>query len=124
MLSDTSIVEYAVARRGRRALGIRAKTSSFHRFHSNTLMSKAKTVGNYVNSILASHEARSGGFQEALIQFWLSHRRPAEIVAPRNASGSPSPLKLSVTGAEPSICVKARVCSRHRASRVGPATIS
>ena len=39
--------------------GIRAKTSSFHRFHSNTLMSKAKTVGNYVNSILASHEARS-----------------------------------------------------------------
>jgi branched-chain amino acid aminotransferase len=47
--------------------GIRAKTSSFHRFHSNTLMSKAKTVGNYVNSILASHEARSGGFQEALM---------------------------------------------------------
>ena len=47
--------------------GIRAKTSSFHRFHSNTLMSKAKTVGNYVNSILASHEARSGGFQEAIM---------------------------------------------------------
>ena len=47
--------------------GIRAKTSSFHRFHSNTLMSKAKTVGNYVNSILASHEARAGGFQEAIM---------------------------------------------------------
>ncbi len=47
--------------------GIRAKTSSFHRFHSNTLMSKAKTVGNYVNSILASHEARASGFQEALM---------------------------------------------------------
>ena len=47
--------------------GIRAKTSSFHRFHSNTLMSKAKTVGNYVNSILASHEARTGGYQEALM---------------------------------------------------------
>lgn len=47
--------------------GIRAKTSSFHRFHSNTLMSKAKTVGNYVNSILASHEARTSGYQEALM---------------------------------------------------------
>lgn len=49
------------------AKGIAAKTSSFHRFHSNTLMSKAKTVGNYVNSILASHEARAAGFQEALM---------------------------------------------------------
>ena len=47
--------------------GISVKTSSFHRLHSNTLMSKAKTVGNYVNSILASHEARAGGFQEALM---------------------------------------------------------
>ncbi len=47
--------------------GISVKTSSFSRLHSNTLMSKAKTVGSYVNSILASHEARSGGFQEALL---------------------------------------------------------
>jgi branched-chain amino acid aminotransferase len=47
--------------------GIRVKTSSFHRLHSNTLMSKAKTVGNYVNSILASHEARAAGYQEALM---------------------------------------------------------
>ena len=47
--------------------GITAKISSFHRIHSNTLMSKAKTVGNYVNSILASQEARSGGFGEALM---------------------------------------------------------
>ena len=47
--------------------GIAVKTSSFHRLHSNTLMSKAKTVGNYVNSILASHEARASGFQEALM---------------------------------------------------------
>ena len=47
--------------------GITAKISSFHRLHSNTLMSKAKTVGNYVNSILASQEARTGGFGEALM---------------------------------------------------------
>lgn len=47
--------------------GIRVKTASFNRFHSNTFMSKAKSVGNYVNSILASHEARSAGYEEALL---------------------------------------------------------
>ena len=47
--------------------GITVKTASFSRFHSNTLMSKAKSVGNYINSILASHEARSSGFEEALL---------------------------------------------------------
>jgi branched-chain amino acid aminotransferase len=47
--------------------GIRVKTSSFQRFHVNTLMSKAKVVGHYVNSILASVEARRGGYDEALM---------------------------------------------------------
>ncbi len=47
--------------------GITVKTASFSRFHSNTLMSKAKSVGNYINSILASHEARTSGFEEALL---------------------------------------------------------
>ena len=47
--------------------GIRVKTSSFQRFHPNTFMSKAKVVGQYVNSILASIEAKRGGFDEALL---------------------------------------------------------
>lgn len=47
--------------------GIRVKTSSFQRFHPNTFMSKAKVVGQYVNSILASIEARRGGYDEALL---------------------------------------------------------
>jgi branched-chain amino acid aminotransferase len=47
--------------------GIRVKTSSFQRFHVNTLMSKAKAVGHYVNSILASVEARKAGYEEALL---------------------------------------------------------
>lgn len=47
--------------------GIRVRTSSFQRFHVNTLMSKAKVVGHYVNSILASMEARQGGYDEALL---------------------------------------------------------
>jgi branched-chain amino acid aminotransferase len=47
--------------------GIRVKTSSFQRFHPNTLMSKAKVVGQYVNSILASVEVKRAGYDEALL---------------------------------------------------------
>lgn len=47
--------------------GIRVKTSSFTRFHPNTLMTKAKACGHYVNSILASREAKMAGYDEALL---------------------------------------------------------
>ncbi|MCW5892726.1 MAG: branched-chain amino acid transaminase [bacterium] len=47
--------------------GIRLKTSSFQRFHPNTMMTKAKAVGHYVNSILAAREARGAGYDEALL---------------------------------------------------------
>ncbi len=47
--------------------GIRVKTSSFSRVHSNTLMSKSKAVGLYINSILAAHEAHDAGYDEALL---------------------------------------------------------
>jgi len=47
--------------------GIRVKTSSFQRFQVNSLMSKAKVVGHYVNSILASVEVRRSGYDEALL---------------------------------------------------------
>ncbi len=47
--------------------GIRVKTSSFARIHSNTFMSKSKAVGVYVNSILAAHEAHAAGYDEALL---------------------------------------------------------
>jgi branched-chain amino acid aminotransferase len=49
------------------ANGIRVRTSSFGRFHVNTLLTKAKAVGHYVNSILASMEARSAGYDESLM---------------------------------------------------------
>ncbi|HZP39936.1 MAG TPA: branched-chain amino acid transaminase [Candidatus Binatia bacterium] len=49
------------------AQGIRVKTSSFQRFHPNTLLTKAKAVGHYVNSILAAREARAAGYDEALL---------------------------------------------------------
>ncbi|MDR3362718.1 MAG: branched-chain amino acid transaminase [Desulfovibrio sp.] len=47
--------------------GIRVKTSSFARMHVNTLMSKTKSAGNYVNSILAKIEAKEDGYDEALM---------------------------------------------------------
>src|SRR5262249_19360230 len=47
--------------------GVRLKTSSFQRFHPNTMLTKAKAVGHYVNSILAAQEARGGGYDEALL---------------------------------------------------------
>ena len=47
--------------------GVRLKTSSFARFHPNTFMTKAKAVGNYVNSILAAREARGLGYDESLM---------------------------------------------------------
>src|SRR5262245_6561156 len=47
--------------------GIRVKTSSFQRFHPNTMLTKAKATGHYVNSILAAHEARRAGYDEALL---------------------------------------------------------
>jgi len=47
--------------------GIRVKTASIQRFHPNTLMTRAKAVGHYVNSILANQEATSAGYDEALL---------------------------------------------------------
>lgn len=47
--------------------GARLKTSSFVRFHHNSMMPAAKVSGHYVNSILAGYEARRSGYDEALL---------------------------------------------------------
>jgi branched-chain amino acid aminotransferase len=47
--------------------GIRVKTSSFARHHSNVTMCRAKANGNYMNSILAHREAETDGYDEALL---------------------------------------------------------
>lgn len=49
------------------ANGIRCRVSSFVRPFPNSLMTKSKTVGNYVNSILAKREAVGLGYDEALM---------------------------------------------------------
>jgi branched-chain amino acid aminotransferase len=47
--------------------GIRVKVSSFTRHHVNVSMTKSKTCGDYVNSILAKKEAISCGYDEAIM---------------------------------------------------------
>jgi branched-chain amino acid aminotransferase len=47
--------------------GIRARVSSFARHHVNAKMNKAKTCGDYVNSILAKREALLDGYDEAIL---------------------------------------------------------
>ena len=47
--------------------GIRVRTSSYTRHHVNVTMCKAKTNGNYVNSILALNEALASGCDEAML---------------------------------------------------------
>jgi branched-chain amino acid aminotransferase len=49
------------------ARGIRAKISSFARHHLNAKMTKGKTCGDYVNSILAKRDALADGFDEAIM---------------------------------------------------------
>lgn len=47
--------------------GIRAKISTFARHHLNAKMTKGKTCGDYVNSILAKREALLDGYDEAIM---------------------------------------------------------
>jgi branched-chain amino acid aminotransferase len=47
--------------------GIRATVSSFSRHYVNAKMTKGKTCGDYVNSILAKREALLDGYDEAIM---------------------------------------------------------
>ena len=47
--------------------GIRVMVSSFTRSHVNSLMTKAKACGGYINSQLAKREAVQHGYDEALL---------------------------------------------------------
>jgi len=47
--------------------GIRVKTSTYERINANVMPPGAKATGQYINSILASIEAKMCGYQEALL---------------------------------------------------------
>jgi len=69
--------------------GIRIRTSSFTRFQSNTMMAKAKAVGNYLNSVLAKTEALADGYDEAMML------DPSGFVAEARAKTSSSSKTVS-----------------------------
>lgn len=48
-------------------LGIRAMISSWRRVGANTIPHAAKATGVYLNSMLATHEAQRGGYDEAIL---------------------------------------------------------
>jgi branched-chain amino acid aminotransferase len=48
-------------------VGIRAKISSWKRIGPNTIPHVAKATGVYLNSMLAVHEAKRGGYDEAIL---------------------------------------------------------
>ncbi|MGL5917331.1 MAG: aminotransferase class IV [Culicoidibacterales bacterium] len=47
--------------------GLRLMTSSFRKYSDNAISTKAKAGGAYLNSMMATHQAHLGGFDEALL---------------------------------------------------------
>src|SRR5205823_1296334 len=47
--------------------GVRVMISSWRRVGPNTIPHAAKATGVYLNSMLATHEARRGGYDEAIL---------------------------------------------------------
>ena len=81
--------------------GIRVKTSSFARMHVNTLMTKAKATGNYVNSVLAKLEVKQNGYDEALMldtQGFVSEASGENIFMVRKGVIKTTPLTSVLDG--------------------------
>lgn len=69
--------------------GIRAKVSSYTRPGVNVSMTKAKVVGNYVNSIFAKREVVAAGYDEAILldpQGYVAEASGENIFVVRNGS--------------------------------------
>ena len=47
--------------------GVRCKVSSYRRYGPNTMPPAAKASGQYINSVLAKHEATRSGYDEAIL---------------------------------------------------------
>ncbi|MGP6207730.1 branched-chain amino acid transaminase [Cuniculiplasma sp. SKW3] len=48
-------------------VGLRCKVSSWHRIDSSILPIQAKASGNYLNSVIAMHDAHESGYDEAIL---------------------------------------------------------
>lgn len=81
--------------------GVRLKTSSFVRFHHNSMMSSAKASGHYINSILAGYEARRSGYDEALLldtEGFVAEGSGENIFIVRNGTVRTPPLASILPG--------------------------
>ncbi len=81
--------------------GIRAKVSSFQRAGVNTLMSKGKINGHYVNSILAKREVQAVGYDEAIMldtQGYVSEASGENIFVVRDGEVATPPMGVSILG--------------------------
>jgi branched-chain amino acid aminotransferase len=81
--------------------GIRAKVSSFTRHHVNVMMTKSKTSGNYVNSVLAKAEVKKGGYDEAIMldsEGYVSEASGENIFIVRNGKIKTTPLTSILPG--------------------------
>lgn len=81
--------------------GIRAKVSSYTRHHVNVMMTKAKIVGNYVNSVLAKREVMKLGYEEALMldtEGYISEGSGENIFIVKNGVIKTTPLTSILSG--------------------------
>jgi branched-chain amino acid aminotransferase len=81
--------------------GIHARVSSFCRHHVNAKMTKSKTCGDYVNSVLAKREALLDGYDEAIMldtQGLVSEASGENIFVVRDGSLHTPPLPTVLDG--------------------------
>lgn len=81
--------------------GIRAKISSFTRFAPNTMMTRAKITGNYVTGTLAKREARSLGYDEAImldVDGYVAEGTGENIFVVRKGKIKTTPLTVILPG--------------------------
>ncbi len=81
--------------------GIRVMISSYARSHVNTLMTKAKACGAYINSQLAKREAIRHGYNEALLldtEGYVSEGPGENILIVRNGRIKTTPLTSILEG--------------------------
>lgn len=81
--------------------GIRAKVSSFTRHHVNAMMTKSKAAGNYINSVLAKHEVKKAGYDEAIMldaEGYVSEASGENIFIVRDGKIKTTPLTSILPG--------------------------
>ncbi len=81
--------------------GISLCTSSFARHHVNSMMTKAKASGNYVNSVLSKVEAVNNGYDEAMVldtQGFVSEATGENIFIVRGNTIKTTPLTSVLEG--------------------------